>query len=990
MTTITTRSGKGSPLTNDEVDANFTGLNSDKVETSGDSMTGDLSFGDNNKAIFGAGSDLQIYHHSGGNSIIAETGTGDLFVQATNIQLEDASGNNMIVANSGGAVNLYHNAGEKLATTSTGIDVTGSITTDGLTVTKASGDIATLEGTGTTTDVEANLVFNPVYDVNARIVSARDGSGLFSRIAFETAVDNTGDTIQRLNIGSHGDISFYEDTGTTAKLQWLASDEDLKFADSSKAIFGAGSDLQIYHDGSNSYISDQGTGNLLLETAGDSVRLVKSPFENMLVANVDGAVQLYYDNSLKLATTSTGIDVTGTVTADGLTVDGTSDLNGTVTVGTTYTTDITGNNVDFKRDNGASYVRQRGGHPLVFQTFETSDKNRINIAANGDISFFESTGTTPKLFWDASTERLGIGTSSPSHLLDLRSSTSPVLNIQGGDGNSKNIYFRKNTGDTVEGRIKVYDNVMSFETAGSEAMRIDSSGDLIVGGTSSGANDAVSLSNTGYIQAIVNGDTVGYFNRRTSDGEILRFQKDGSTVGSIAYQAHGFQVNGETDHSGISFDAFAHVPLRNATRADNTVSLGTSSYRFKDLHLSGDVNAGGLDVTLSTNARGQFHDNISEVGSGNFAFQVTNSAGTSLKPMGFRAEDIRFATGSSERMRINSSGNVGIGTASIGTNDRLIVKTAVDNAVDQGLVIQRSANSDEGYINYNGGAFRIVATDGDPIRLGHVSSSDRVTIDDSGNLMVGKTDTSIATQGVFFGPNYSHIASTNDTPLALSRKSSDGTILDIRKDGTTVGSIGVGGGDVLTIGQGSTYIQFHNSLNSFYASDGSSGRDNAIDIGAPLVRFKDLYLSGGVYLGGTGSANKLDDYEEGTFTPTLVGGTSAGTTTYNGRSGDYTKIGNTVRVGFYISFTAATGTGEMRLGGLPFTQNADNTNNVKLGGVMTDGINWDVDGSLILMGTINTTYMRVGISRDDSAVDIQGVTNETATIWGSLTYITNS
>ena len=68
--------------------------------------TADMTFGDNDKAIFGAGSDLQIYHHSGGNSIIAETGTGDLFVQATNIQLEDASGNNMIVANSGGAVNL--------------------------------------------------------------------------------------------------------------------------------------------------------------------------------------------------------------------------------------------------------------------------------------------------------------------------------------------------------------------------------------------------------------------------------------------------------------------------------------------------------------------------------------------------------------------------------------------------------------------------------------------------------------------------------------------------------------------------------------------------------------------------------------------------------------------------------------------------------------------------------------------------------------------
>jgi hypothetical protein len=162
--------------------------------------------------------------------------------------------------------------------------------------------------------------------------------------------------------------------------------------------------------------------------------------------------------------------------------------------------------------------------------------------------------------------------------------------------------------------------------------------------------------------------------------------------------------------------------------------------------------------------------------------------------------------------------------------------------------------------------------------------------------------------------------------------------------------------------------------------------DAAIDLGVSSSRFKDLYLSGGVYLGGTGAANKLDDYEEGTWTPTLEGTTSAGTTTYTDQSGNYTKIGNTVIIGFYISFTAATGTGEMKLGGLPFTQNAVNTNNVKLGGVMTDGLNWDVDGSLILMGTINTTYMRLGISRDDTAIHIQGVTNETATIWGSLTY----
>ena len=91
MTTITTRSGKGSPLTNNEVDANFTNLNDDKVEASGDSMTGNLSFGDNNKAIFGAGSDLQIYH-DGSSSYIVDNGTGNLQIDASDFRVRKPDG----------------------------------------------------------------------------------------------------------------------------------------------------------------------------------------------------------------------------------------------------------------------------------------------------------------------------------------------------------------------------------------------------------------------------------------------------------------------------------------------------------------------------------------------------------------------------------------------------------------------------------------------------------------------------------------------------------------------------------------------------------------------------------------------------------------------------------------------------------------------------------------------------------------------------------
>lgn len=69
-------------------------------------------------------------------------------------------------------------------------------------------------------------------------------------------------------------------------------------------------------------------------------------------------------------------------------------------------------------------------------------------------------------------------------------------------------------------------------------------------------------------------------------------------------------------------------------------------------------------------------------------------------------------------------------------------------------------------------------------------------------------------------------------------------------------------------------------------------------------------------------ANTLDDYEEGTFTPTIVGTTVAGAGTYSIQYGSYTKIGNRVEYDIYIVWSAHTGTGNMQVGGLPFTSSA--------------------------------------------------------------------
>ncbi|MBP04345.1 MAG: hypothetical protein CMA72_06130 [Euryarchaeota archaeon] len=97
----------------------------------------------------------------------------------------------------------------------------------------------------------------------------------------------------------------------------LTTTADMSFGDNDKAIFGASNDLQLYHDGSNSYIDDAGAGSLLIRGTNLQLRSYTTN-ENFLTGTENGAVSLYYDGTIKAATISTGLDVTGTVRSDSL------------------------------------------------------------------------------------------------------------------------------------------------------------------------------------------------------------------------------------------------------------------------------------------------------------------------------------------------------------------------------------------------------------------------------------------------------------------------------------------------------------------------------------------------------------------------------------------------------------------------------------------------------------------------------------------------
>ena len=264
---------------NGAIDLFYNGSKKFETTSTGISVTGNATFADNGKAIFGAGSDLQIYH-DGTRSYVDDTGAGSLWLRGGDVAIKSTASETMAEFANNGAVTLYYDNAAKIATTSTGIDVTGN----------------------------AN------------------------------------------------------------------------FADNGKAIFGAGSDLSIYHDGSHSYIHDAGDGDLYVR-ADDDLRLQvrnsdDDDWVNAVHLNSGGETAIHYNGSKKLATTSTGVDITGNFTSDGLTVDGSAlvqagngatatlslnngDGNGTLSqLNLGYTADPDHGNIQYTGDNDPVYWRK--------------------------------------------------------------------------------------------------------------------------------------------------------------------------------------------------------------------------------------------------------------------------------------------------------------------------------------------------------------------------------------------------------------------------------------------------------------------------------------------------------------------------------------------------------------------------------------------------------------------------------------------------------
>jgi cytoskeletal protein CcmA (bactofilin family) len=655
------------------------------------------------------------------------------------------------------------------------IDSTVATLTGSQTLTNKSLTAPTLTGTAVVASLDISGDIDVDGTTNLDVVDIDGAVDMASTLNVTGAITGTLATASQPNITSLGTL-----TG-------LTTSGDINFGDNDKAVFGAGSDLQIYHDGTDSFVADAGTGRLILRGS-SQVRLETATGTQMISADDGGAAKLYHNGIKKLETTSTGIDVTGAVN-----------------LGDTYGLQWGTGNERITGVNTGNSLR-----------FVTNNAEAMRIDSSGNV---------------------GIGVSSPSYELGFGDSSGVErFSIDVGTIEAEAIHVATANRHLTFDASGPGSRYISFKTGstaynGTEKVRIDSSGNVGIGTTSPNAAE---------FSATPNG--------------VLEVEG----TKPVVYLS-------ETDTT----DAHAWLGVSNGV-----TYLGSTG--------------SGLQIRTGTDS-------------------------------------------ASTKVTIDTSGNVGIGTSSpsqklevSGTDSRIYITSAntdIDMDSSGNGQISIDGNGYAGAIALNAQGMNIYTNSPSRDVIFGTDETERVRIDGTGNLLVGKTAPTISTTGVELRPNGQVFATqSGNYPLLLNRTTSDGDIVQFRKDGTTVGSIGSRASAV-------SYIVLDpRSGSNGGVGLGTTGQalvpcdyaganvDGTKDLGAASARFKDLYLGGGVHLGGTGSANELDDYEEGTWTPTWTNGIGNGST-----SGTYVKVGNIVHVTALFTMGSTTSIGnKLEATNLPF------------------------------------------------------------------------
>ena len=236
---------------------------------------------------------------------------------------------------------------------------------------------------------------------------------------------------------------------------------------------------------------------------------------------------------------------------------------------------------------------------------------------------------------------------------------------------------------------------------------------------------------------------------------------------------------------------------------------------------------------------------------------------------------------------------------------------------------------DSNYVPATGGTFT-----GDVTHTGAFTSqgiddnanATAITIDSSENVLVGQTTASDSAAGVYIaGSGRTSIVRDGGFAIRANRLTSDGEIVRFAKDGTTVGAIGSNSGSAYFVNSSTGGIRCGSLSGSTLllpTNENGASEDAVHDLGYSTVRWRNLYLSGGAYIGGTAAANHLDEYEEGTFSGRLSSGYTGSVTHFTTAStGYYIKIGRLVHWQIHHTNSPSGGSSaqSVYLTGLPFT-----------------------------------------------------------------------
>jgi len=550
------------------------------------------------------------------------------------------------------------------------------------------------------------------------------------------AVDITGDLdVDNININgntisstdTNGNITLAPNgTGVVA-----LSSTDLTFGDNDKAIFGAGSDLQIYHNGSASDIKETGTGNLRIW--GDDIQFFNSAGSKYHAQMItDGAVTLYYNGAEKLSTTATGIDVTGTAVTDGLTVAGNVSVDsGTIKLDGNYPTG-TGNVAlgDAALDDGSLSGGNNTAIGSGALTANTSGAG--NVAIGTSSGFANTTGIS----------NTSVGFQSLAS--NTTASNSTAVGYQAMYANTTGL------GNAAFGYIAMKDNTTGIRNTavGSDAFKTSTTGSSntalgyasLLSNTTGGSNTALGdnalYSNTtaSYNTAVGAGalklNTTGVQN--TSLGfESLRENTTGTDNTAVGLYAG---LSNTTGNYNISVGTSAL--LSNTTASNNTAVGYTAGYSnttgagnvFMGFACGYNTTTGGLNVAIG-------HDALKENQTSSRNTAIGYNALYSVNPGAVDAENVSIGLNSGFYLTTGTQ-NTFLGTyagnyATTGTYNTFIGRSS-GNAITTGSknTILGSYSGNQGGLDIRTASNNIVLSDGDGNPRVYVDSSGFVGVND--------------------------------------------------------------------------------------------------------------------------------------------------------------------------------------------------------------------------------------------------------------------